>query len=118
MNRRIFQKGAYLCFLVSMFPNLYVPRSYASRSLCSPVLCSPASMFPITYVPRSLCSPVLCSPVSMFPSIYAPRYLCSPVPIFLYPLNCVVVQALQHVIRLVTYRCQEHRHIIISNSLN
>ena len=38
--------------------------------------------------------------------------------IFLYPLNCVVVQALQHVIRLVTYRCQEHRHLIISNTLN
>ena len=37
---------------------------------------------------------------------------------FLYSLNCVVVQALQHVIRLVTYRCQEHRHIIISNILN
>ena len=37
---------------------------------------------------------------------------------FLYSLNCVVVQALQHVIRLVTYRCQEHRHLIISNTLS
>ena len=37
---------------------------------------------------------------------------------FLYSLNCAVVQALQHVIRLVTYRCQEHRHIIISNIIN
>ena len=37
---------------------------------------------------------------------------------FLYSLNCVVVQALQHVIRPVTYRCQEHRHLIISNTLN
>ena len=35
----------------------------------------------------------------------------------LYPLNGVVVQALQHVIRLVTYRCQEHRHLIITNML-
>ena len=38
--------------------------------------------------------------------------------IFLYSLNCVIVQALQHVIRPVTYRCQEHRHLIISNILN
>ena len=36
----------------------------------------------------------------------------------IYKLGCVVVQALQHVIRLVTYRCQEHRHVIISNTLN
>ena len=32
--------------------------------------------------------------------------------------SSVVMQALQHVIRLVTYRCQEHRHIIISKILN
>ena len=76
------RRGAYLCSPVSMFPDLYVPRSYIPQSLCSPVLCSPASMFPITYVPRSLCSPVLCSPVSMLPSIYVPRYLCPPVPMF------------------------------------
>ena len=69
--------GAYLCSPVSMFPNLYVPRSYVPQHLCSPL-----PMFPGIYVPPSYVPQYLWSPVSMLPGTYVPQYLCSPVSMF------------------------------------
>ena len=74
--------GSSRCSPVSMFSDLYVPRSYVPQYLCSPVSMFPGSMFPDPYVPRSYVPRSLCSQIPMFPSTYVPRYLCSPVPIF------------------------------------
>ena len=63
------------CSPVSIFPDLYVPRSYFPHYLCSPVFMFPGPMFPYPYDPRSYAPPSLCSPIPMSPSTYAPRYL-------------------------------------------
>ena len=69
--------GSSRCSPVSMFPDLYVPRSYVPQYLCFPVSMSSGPMFPDHYVPRSYVPPSLCSSIPMFPDTYVPPYLSS-----------------------------------------